>query len=56
MMNASCRHGHDDWRLPDQHELFSLISHSQVNPALQVQPPFTNIFAGYFWTSSTCAQ
>ncbi len=55
-MNASCFHGHDDWRLPDRRELFSLISHSRLNPALPAAHPFTNVFAGYYWTSSPSAQ
>lgn len=55
-MNASCVYGHDDWRLPDRRELFSLISHSRFNPALPAGHPFTNVFAGYYWTSNSCAQ
>ena len=55
-MNAACSHGHDDWRVPNRRELFSLISHSRVNPALPADQPFTNVFAGYYWTSSPCAQ
>lgn len=55
-MNVSCCHGHDDWRLPDRRELFSLISHRQVNPSLPSAHPFTNIFAGYYWTSTPCAK
>ena len=55
-LNAVCIHGHDDWRLPDRRELFSLISHSQINPALPIAHPFNNVFSGYYWTSSPCAQ
>ena len=55
-MNAARSHGHDDWRVPDRRELFSLISHSRFNPALPAAHPFTNVFAGYYWTSSPCAQ
>jgi hypothetical protein len=55
-MNASCVHGHEDWRLPNRRELFSLISHSQINPALPAAHPFTSVFSGYYWTSNSCAQ
>ncbi len=53
-LNALCIHGHDDWRLPDRRELFSLISHSQINPALPIAHPFQNIGEGY-WSSTTSA-
>jgi Protein of unknown function (DUF1566) len=55
-MNALCSHGYDDWRLPDRRELFSLISHSRFSPVLPAAHPFTNFFAGYYWTSIPCAQ
>ncbi len=38
-----------DWRLPDVHELLSLVDHSQYNPAIDV------LFVcrtSYYWTSS----
>ena len=55
-MNTTYSYGYDDWRLPDRYELFSLISHSQVNPSLPANHPFTNVFAGYYWTYSPCCQ
>jgi hypothetical protein len=43
-----------NWRLPCRRELFSLISHQKINPALPDGHPFTDVFSGYYWTSSTC--
>lgn len=48
--------GHADWRLPNRRELFSLVSHSRINPALPADHPFENVFPGYHWTASTCAR
>jgi hypothetical protein len=53
-LNRSGYHGIDNWRLPSRRELFSLISHQQINPALPDGHPFTDVFAGYYWTSSAC--
>jgi hypothetical protein len=53
-LNGSGYHGIGNWRLPSRRELFSLISHQQINPALPDGHPFTDVFAGYYWTSSTC--
>lgn len=44
------------WRLPARRELFSLISHQQVNPVLPLDHPFSNVFNGYYWTGTTCAR
>lgn len=55
-MNHEQRFGHADWRLPNRKELFSLVSHVQINPALPADHPFTNIFPGYYWTSTTCVR
>jgi len=55
-MNREQRFGHADWRLPNRKELFSLVSHVQINPALPADHPFTNIFSGYYWTSTTCVR
>ncbi len=48
--------GHDDWRLPNRRELFSLVSHGRVNPPLFEANVFVNVFHGYYWTASTCAR
>jgi hypothetical protein len=53
-LNRSKYHGINNWRLPCRRELFSLISHQQINPALPDGHPFTDVFPGYYWTSSTC--
>jgi hypothetical protein len=45
-----------NWRLPNRKELFSLISHDQINPALPSDHPFENVFHGYYWTASTSAR
>jgi hypothetical protein len=44
------------WRLPERRELFSLISHANVNPALPEGHLFENIFNGYHWTRTPCAR
>lgn len=55
-MNRSETHGRHDWRLPSRRELFSLVSHQQINPALPRPHPFRNVFSGYYWTATTCAR
>lgn len=45
-----------DWRLPSRRELFSLLSHQHVTPALVQGHPFVNVFPGYYWTATTCAR
>jgi hypothetical protein len=47
--------GHRDWRMPARSELFSLVSHARINPALPREAPFENVFPGYYWTMSTCS-
>lgn len=55
-MNRDQAHGYSDWRLPTRPQLFSLISHTEINPALPKGHPFENVFAGYYWTSDSCAR
>ncbi len=42
--------GHNDWRLPSSHELFSINVFDNVNPALNTTY-FTKTAAEYWWTS-----
>ncbi len=55
-MNHENAFGHSDWRLPNRRELFSLVSHVQINPALAADHPFGNVFTGYYWSATTCAR
>ena len=55
-MNRSQAHGSDDWRLPSRREVFSIISHQNINPALPENHPFGNVFHGYYWTATPCAR
>jgi hypothetical protein len=45
---------HDDWRLPNRKEQFSLIDRSQEQPALELGHPFVDMhsFSAY-WSSTT---
>jgi hypothetical protein len=53
-MNSSKLFGYGNWRLPSRGELFSLISHQYINPALPKGHPFIDVFSGYYWTKTTC--
>ena len=55
-LNRSRFHGHDDWKLPHRRELFSLVSHTAINPSIAPPHPFVNVFPGYYWTATTCAR
>ena len=55
-MNKRRQFGLDHWRLPRRDELFSLISHSRVNPAVVSPDQFQNLFNGYYWTATRCAR
>jgi hypothetical protein len=55
-MNRSRRFGYNDWRLPLRNELFDILSHANINPAFPDPSPFTNAFAGYYWTGTPCAR
>ncbi|MGB5987361.1 MAG: DUF1566 domain-containing protein [Desulfobacterales bacterium] len=54
--DAAALGGIREWRLPTRGELFSLVSHQQVNPALPAGHPFENVFPGYYWTGTPCAR
>lgn len=54
-LNRSGAGGCRNWRLPGRRELFSLLSHSRINPALPEGHPFTDVFDGYYWTATPCA-
>lgn len=54
-MNARKRFGHDDWRLPNRRELLSLIDPGAREPALPPDHPFSNVWSGRYWTSTTFA-
>lgn len=55
-MNRTAEHGIAEWRLPTRRELFALVSHQHVNPALPEGHPFENVFPGYYWTATPCAR
>jgi hypothetical protein len=47
---------HDDWRMPDALELFSLLSDGAADPAVWLNGlGFSNIQDSYYYTSTTCA-
>jgi hypothetical protein len=52
-MNREKAFGYSDWRLPNRRELRSLVSHQAKKPVLPENHPFTNIFLGWYWTSTT---
>ena len=54
-MNSACQFGFSDWRLPNRRELRSLISHQTQRPALPEGHPFANVFASWYWSSTTAA-
>jgi len=55
-MNIRNMFGLNRWRLPERTELFSLISHAQINPAVVAPDQFHTLFNGYYWTATPCAR
>lgn len=55
-MNHSATSGINNWRLPTRSDLFSLVSHQYINPALPEHHPFENVFNGYYWTQTECSR
>jgi hypothetical protein len=47
--------GFADWRLPNRRELRSLVDHGTSRPALPEAHPFSEVFLGWYWTSTTSA-
>ena len=43
--------GHEDWRLPNYNELYSIGDRSKFNPA--IKDAFENVSSSYYWSSTT---
>jgi hypothetical protein len=54
-MNHEETFGCSEWRLPNRRELRSLMSYQTRKPALPEGHPFSNIFLGWYWTSTSAA-
>jgi hypothetical protein len=46
--------GFDDWKLPNRREFLSIVSLESINPSININAPFYDVFNGYYWTSTTC--
>lgn len=46
--------GHDDWRLPTDHELLALVDRSRHSPAIDTSF-FPDTKSDWYWTSTVCA-
>ncbi len=51
--NAELLLGHGDWRLPNARELRSLLDYSRSRAPLPSGHPFSNVFFGLYWTSTS---
>ena len=51
-----CAAGHQDWRLPNKKEMFSLFDKGAWHPPLPADHPFTSIQDGGYWTSTSEAK
>jgi hypothetical protein len=47
--------GYADWRLPNRRELRSLMDYETRLPALPAGHPFSNVFSGWYWSSTSAA-
>jgi hypothetical protein len=54
-MNRQSFAGYHDWRIPNRREMRSIVSHGHIKPALPSGHPFTDVFIGWYWTSTTSA-
>lgn len=54
-MNREQRFGQRDWRMPNRRELRSLLSLQTKLPALPEGYPFSEVFNGWYWSSTTAA-
>lgn len=54
-INSEEYSGRKDWRMPNRHELHSLISFNNCKPALPADHPFGKIFLAWYWTSTSYA-
>ena len=54
-LNTNSYFGHNDWRLPDRKELYSLVDRSKYNPAIPAGHPFTSVQSDFYWSSTTDA-
>lgn len=55
-LNAAAHAGVTSWALPLRRQLFSLVSHQEINPCLPAGHLFDNVFPGYYWTGTSCAR
>ena len=54
-MNKRETFGFSDWRMPNRRELRSLMSYQTRKPALPEEHPYTQVFLGWYWTSTSAA-